>query len=291
MHDSNEYGVLRWELAEIAQAVGCQISDLEKLIKYGVLKGIDKDTFSVSLSESFSVKNDHPYTIILIDDHGPLWYSSRMVRDEYIRQRRAAGGAKSLENPNVPQKKSLDKGIEKVSLSDTDKDIDKDTFSPSPSSSSSSSSSKKEKEEKDIYIYPESKQAKNLFDVWNSLKIIEHREFGTFKPHLLAKLKHYSGEEIREAMENYKAVLVGDEYFFSYRWSLAEFLTRKNGFEKFLTRSRPFDNFKDFELAEKEKKEREKATKKEAYDKKIAEMSARIDAEEAAEEAKKGNKK
>jgi len=59
-----------------------------------------------------------------------------MVRDEYVRQKRAAGGAKSLDNPNVPQKKDSEIIIDK----DTIKDGDKVSLSPSPSSSSSSSS-------------------------------------------------------------------------------------------------------------------------------------------------------
>lgn len=68
-------------------------------------------------------------------------FSRRMVRDEVIREKRAAGGCLSLNHPDVPRKK------------DGEKDTFKDTLSPSfdgsiggsPSSSSSSSSKEEEK--------------------------------------------------------------------------------------------------------------------------------------------------
>ncbi len=50
-------------------------------------------------------------------------YSRRMVRDEHVRSVRAAGGPKSLDNPNVPRPKDHPK--------DTGKDGPKDTLSPS----------------------------------------------------------------------------------------------------------------------------------------------------------------
>src|SRR3984885_16151688 len=41
MHDGEQYGVLRWPLKEIVQAVGCKLSDLKSLAAKGVLKGAD----------------------------------------------------------------------------------------------------------------------------------------------------------------------------------------------------------------------------------------------------------
>lgn len=85
MHDQPEYGQLRWPLKEIAQAVGAPISALRGLINKGVLKGDDKD-----VAEAFTYtprsgrKDGEPITLISIQA-GPLWYSSRMVKDEYVR--------------------------------------------------------------------------------------------------------------------------------------------------------------------------------------------------------------
>jgi len=92
------------------------------------------------------------------DDQGRI-FSRRMIRDESVRQKRADGGAKSLENPNVPQPKtpppkgtpqSASKDIHKDAPKDPPKDSSKDTpkegaprmraRAQSPSSSSSSSS-------------------------------------------------------------------------------------------------------------------------------------------------------
>jgi hypothetical protein len=58
-------------------------------------------------------------------------FSRRMVKDEELRQIRAAGGLQSLDNPNVPRRKQGGK--------DGYKDGCKVSFGPSPSSSSSSS--------------------------------------------------------------------------------------------------------------------------------------------------------
>jgi hypothetical protein len=58
--------------------------------------------------------------------------SRRMVRDENVRQTRAAGGSESQNNPNVPKRKDGQKGILPKSS--------KTSFGVSPSSSSSSSS-------------------------------------------------------------------------------------------------------------------------------------------------------
>lgn len=68
-------------------------------------------------------------------------YSRRMVEDERLRQVRAAGGFKALDNPNVPRPK-LD--VEGIPSTDT---ID-EYHEPIPSSSSSSSSSSSEEKQK-----------------------------------------------------------------------------------------------------------------------------------------------
>lgn len=143
LHDSDEYGILRWSLEDIACAIRCNISTLHSLVRKGVLKGADKDgdkdTLSPPLYTTMTKRQGSPETVELMPGQkGPVWFSSRMVRDEFIRKRRGDAGCKSSEHPNVPPKK------------DTHKDGDKDTLSPSlspsPSSSSSSSSSKKERE-------------------------------------------------------------------------------------------------------------------------------------------------
>lgn len=78
-------------------------------------------------------------------------YSRRMVRDEEIRQARASGGVKSLQNPNVPRRKDRKIKEERISLDES--------FGGSPSSSSSSSSSNKNN----------NTSAEEVFEYWKSI--------------------------------------------------------------------------------------------------------------------------
>ena len=88
---------------------------------------------------------------------------------------------------------------------------------------------------------------REIFDYWNSLGIIKHREIEKFKPYIKAKLENYSVEEIKEAMLNYKKILNSPDHWPSYPWDLAKFLTQKNAFDGYLTENNPFDHFKNFE--------------------------------------------
>lgn len=82
-------------------------------------------------------------------------------------------------------------------------------------------------------------QVEEIFDHWNSKNIITHRKLtDKVKGKINAKIKEgYSIEEIKQTIDNYCLILSGEEYFFSYRWTLEEFLQK--GFEK----------FKDFKIA------------------------------------------
>jgi len=90
----------------------------------------------------------------------------------------------------------------------------------------------------------------DIFNFWNSKEITVHRDHKNFIPHIKAKINpanggtSYTPEEIKEAISNYSAVLESPDHFFSYRWGLAEFLTRKNSLDKFLTVNRPLENFR-----------------------------------------------
>jgi len=103
-----------------------------------------------------------------------------------------------------------------------------------------------------IYINKNDKNDKNiidnyiysLFDYWNSLKIIVHRDITEFKPHLHAALQKYSVEEIKEAMKNYNDILKSEEYYWTHRYKLDEFLKRKGNIDRFLSINKPFENFR-----------------------------------------------
>ncbi len=91
MHDSDEYGILRWPLADIAQAIGCRPENLRALRKNGVLKGADTgERCSAYVHQGYHARQPLPPVTLVPEQDGPLWFSSRMVLDEYLRSRRGA---------------------------------------------------------------------------------------------------------------------------------------------------------------------------------------------------------
>lgn len=98
MHDSDEYGVLRWPLADIAQAAGLPIKLLQELSRKGVLKGADSDGANYRWAPVHAGKAGDLVTLVAAGD-GPCWYCSRFVKDEYKRQRRGANSRFGEDNP------------------------------------------------------------------------------------------------------------------------------------------------------------------------------------------------
>ena len=91
MHDQPEYGVLRWPLKEIAQAIGCPVASLHSLVIKGVMKGANDQLAEPMVYVPRSGrKNGDPVTLIPTQP-GPIWYSSRMVKDEYVRINAGSG--------------------------------------------------------------------------------------------------------------------------------------------------------------------------------------------------------
>ena len=80
-----------------------------------------------------------------------------------------------------------------------------------------------------------------LFDFWNSKKIIVHKKLNDKTKQKITKLlETYTCEDIEKSILNYEIVLHQDKYYWSYAWTLEEFLQR--GFEKFLSET-CFTNF------------------------------------------------
>lgn len=86
LHDSDRYGALHWTLKEIAQAIGCPVALVKELASKDVLKGCDSGSCDSLIYVPRSGRKDgKPVTLIEAQD-GPIWFSSRMVKDEYIRE-------------------------------------------------------------------------------------------------------------------------------------------------------------------------------------------------------------
>ncbi|HEY4547294.1 MAG TPA: hypothetical protein VIG90_12835 [Pedomonas sp.] len=103
LHDSDEYGLLRWTLKEMAQAIGAPVKLLTELAQKGVLKGADKGTIEPYIYVPRSGRKSGDPVTLVPTQAGPLWYSSRMVRDEYVRQARGYGAGLGDGNHDAPK--------------------------------------------------------------------------------------------------------------------------------------------------------------------------------------------
>ena len=73
---------------------------------------------------------------------------------------------------------------------------------------------------KDIYI--------DVFDYWIVKGVYKHKELTEDMENAIKKtLKDYTLEQIKEAMDNYAEMYKSDYEYCSYKWTLIEFLTRK----------------------------------------------------------------
>lgn len=101
LHDMDEYGICRWPLADLARSANVSLKLVKELVDKDVLKGADKNAEAYIFTPRHAGKDGEPVT--LVENNGsPLWYCSRFVRDEYIRQRR--GQSTRFDEENQPPK-------------------------------------------------------------------------------------------------------------------------------------------------------------------------------------------
>lgn len=151
LHDQEEYGIVRWPAKELALAVGCTVAKLKGLINKGVLKGADsgQSCDPMIFVPRSGRRNGAPVTLIA-EQNGPIWYSSRMVEDEYKRMVRGGEIDASNYSPNHSPKRGLGEGIGAASKASPNPS----PFScargrPSPSPSTDITKEKVEKEKSD----------------------------------------------------------------------------------------------------------------------------------------------
>lgn len=101
LHDSDEYGVCRWPLADLARAAGAPLKLVKELVAKEVLKGADKGAAPYVYTPRHAGKDGDPVTLVEPCD-GPCWYCSRFVRDEWVRSRR--GSSSHFTTDNQPPK-------------------------------------------------------------------------------------------------------------------------------------------------------------------------------------------
>lgn len=76
-------------------------------------------------------------------------------------------------------------------------------------------------------------QIEKILEYWNSKEIIKHKENDDIKNAISKILKENTEDEIKLSIDHYSEVLKSD-FFFNYKWSLVDFLTRKRGYKSFL---------------------------------------------------------
>lgn len=78
-------------------------------------------------------------------------------------------------------------------------------------------------------------KVEKVFEHWNSKKIIVHEKISEPIERAVDKfLDKHSVDETITAIDRYKKVIEDKNYFFSYKWSLTDFLNRKSGAVDFL---------------------------------------------------------
>lgn len=92
---------------------------------------------------------------------------------------------------------------------------------------------------------------KKILTYWNTFKIYYHKEntfinniltnTGNLRKHFKVILDDYHEKEIKEAIENYNTCLKSDLYYWSYKWSLWDFLIK--GLNKFVNDAEPLKNY------------------------------------------------
>jgi hypothetical protein len=80
LHDAEEYGAARMTLRQLAGVAAVPLKLLRELVDNRVLKGGDHDVQPFIFTPKHAGKFLDPVTL-LEATKGPLWYSSRMVRD------------------------------------------------------------------------------------------------------------------------------------------------------------------------------------------------------------------
>lgn len=85
LHDSDIYGLVNWPLADLANAANAPMKLVRELVEKSVLKGNDKAFDAAFIYTPRSGRRDGEPVTLVPTQAGPVWFSSRMVKDEYVR--------------------------------------------------------------------------------------------------------------------------------------------------------------------------------------------------------------
>lgn len=72
---------------------------------------------------------------------------------------------------------------------------------------------------------------------WNSKGIVSHKETKVILNDIDKAIKNYDLEEIKQSIDNYAEIYNSEKTYFKYKWTLSEFLNRKNALPVFIHKS------------------------------------------------------
>lgn len=219
LHKSDEYGklLLKQKDKQNASKIFNFANKLAKLLPF------TREEIEAALTELLEEG------VMSID--GDTLFQKRMVKDGEISEKRALAASRSVSKRNNPAGFATAKRPAKPSAKRSAK------------AKQNTENENEYENENDIENVSENEEPKitpqeQIFAHWNAQKIIVHKELDSSLLRTInGKLRTYQPEEIMQAISNYRVILSGDEYYFSYKWTLKDFL------------SRGLDKFKDFEIA------------------------------------------
>lgn len=108
--------------------------------------------------------------------------------------------------------------------------------------------------DKEISIINNTKEME-IFEHWNKKNIIIHRDFDKLEKKIKEALKEHDLETIKSAIDHYSEVINNQEYFYKYKWTLEQFLSRGKGLVEFTDKGSKWLNYLDFKNKNNKNKE------------------------------------
>jgi hypothetical protein len=86
-----------------------------------------------------------------------------------------------------------------------------------------------------------------IFNYWNTKNIIVHKTLTNDISKAIEKaLKTYNETEIKTYIDRYATILNDKSYFWNYKWSLKDFLSRKEGISTFTDEGSKWNSYQEF---------------------------------------------
>ena len=172
-----------------------------------------------------------PYAIKIVFAHIKNFFVDQEKKYEEIKEKRSESGKKwgrptteKAKKANAFSEKQTKAKQNKQKLTETDTDTNK----------------------KNIYL--------EIYNTRNNKNITQHKKLNEeIKKSIEKILQDLSESEVIQSIENYATIYHSDKTYFKHRWTLSEFLSRKNGARVFLYKSE--EDYLDKDKKQSKKKE------------------------------------